>query len=221
MRNQLKYSYYKDISCISSSFPLSFLNLKRSKWIKIKKLLLLRKKLYSYVDLYLIKKNFKNWDRIKFYHKIKVNSKRFISKLYEDSFSTKNVKFKNNKLREDNILSLNLIPLSRLDILLWVLFLTESPFMSREFIKKGFIYLNNVKLRKNVVLKKGDVITVKNTHNKSYLNIKEKYVINERVFSFVEIDYYSNSFCFIKTLESAGKGDNSLVSLDYIDFQRI
>ena len=69
MRKVLKNRFYTKISSIFSSYPTRILRQKKSKWIRIKKNISNSKKLFSYVNAYIIKKSLKNWDKFRSLYK--------------------------------------------------------------------------------------------------------------------------------------------------------
>lgn len=220
MRKSLKNRFYTKIPNIFHSYPTRIFRHKKSKWTKIKKFLLSSKKHYSYVNAYLIKKGLKTWDKFRSLYKVQLNSKRFVSKLYENSFVLNKNFFGSSFLKEKRIFSVYGYPVFRLDIILWLLLFSCSPFFSRELIKKGFIFLNGRKLKNNVVLFKGDIVEIKSNLNESYVQNKLRYSTNEKILSFVEIDYYGHSFCCLKDLSGLDKEDIYLLSNDYVDTQK-
>ena len=220
MRKVLKNRFYTKISSIFSSYPTRIFRQKKSKWIRIKKNISNSKKLFSYVNAYIIKKSLKNWDKFRSLYKLQLNSKRFISKLYQDSFNLNKKTSLSIFSKEKRILSLYARPVYRLDIVLWLLLFTCSPFYSRELINRGLIYLNGIKLMNNITLYKGDIIEIKFDLKKSYLENKLRYSVSQKILSFLEIDYYTQSFCCLKDLSGLDKEDIYLLSTDYVDTQK-
>lgn len=220
MRKILKNRFYTKISNIFSSYPVKLLRQKKSKWIKIKRIVLSSKKHFSYVNAYAVKKSLKFWDKFRSLYKSQLNSKRFVSKLYENSFDFNQKIVNPSFLKEERVLSVYASPVFRLDVILWILLFTCSPFYSRELIKNGFVFLNGLKIKKNVVLFKGDIVEIKFDLKKSYLENKSRYLTNKKILSFLEVDYYTQSFCCLKNLTGLEKEDVYILSTDYVDTQK-
>jgi ribosomal protein S4 len=220
MRKKLKNRLYTKNLGVFSFYPTRLLRQKKSKWVKIKKNILLSKKAFFFVNAYMTKKSLKSWDRFRLLYKLQLNAKRFVSKLYDDSFCLKKRSRTLFLLKEKRVLSLYAAPVYRLDIMLWFLLFTISPFSSRELIKKGLIFLNGVKLKNTVNLSKGDYIEIKHNFNQSYLENRLKYSVNKKILSFVEVDYYNHSFYCLKDLFSLEKEDVYILSTDYVDIQK-
>lgn len=220
MRKALKNCFYTKISGNFSFYRIRILTQKKSKWLRIKKYLISNKKSYSYVNIYNTKKSIKTWDKFRALYKAKLNTKRFISKLYENSFPLNKQKDFSSFLKEKRVLSVYVAPVFRLDIIMWLLFFTCSPFFSRELIMKGFVVLNGITLKQNVTLSKGDVIQITSNLDLSYLQNRSKYSANEKIFSFIEIDYYTKSFCCLKNWYELDRQDVYLLSTDYVDTQK-
>ena len=85
----------------------------------------------------------------------------------------------------------------RLDILIWQLNLSRSVFESRDLIKRGAVFVNNKSIKIfNRFLKKGDIITLKNDIQNNNLYKHKKDII----LTFVESDFYLNTFIITKNL---------------------
>lgn len=220
MRKRLKNCFYTKNVGVFSSFPVRILKQKKSKWIKIKKNILSVKKTFSYVNAYAIKKSIKSWDKFRLLYKQGLNAKRFVSKVYDDSFSLKKKSMLFSIVKEERVLSLFASPVYRLDVMLWFLFFTNSPFSSRELIKRGLVFLNGVRLKNTVNLVKGDVVEITQPFTKSYLENRLRYSVNKKLLSFLEIDYYTQSFYCLKDLSGLEKEDIYLLSTDYVDTQK-
>jgi ribosomal protein S4 len=91
----------------------------------------------------------------------------------------------------------------RLDIIIWQLNLSCSVFESRELIKRGLVFVNQKPTKIfNLFLKKGDIITLRNDiQNKIY---KQK---KDIILTFLEIDFYLNTFIITKDLDELSSQD--------------
>jgi hypothetical protein len=78
------------------------------------------------------------------------------------------------------------------------------------------VFLNGNSLKNNSMLKKGDVICIKN--NLFHLShVLDKYFLQILIFSHLEIDYYTQELIITKNLEDLDKEDLFLTTLEYID----
>ena len=93
-------------------------------------------------------------------------------------------------------------PEFRLDILLWRLNFFSSPYSARIAVLKNEITVNGSFVRFSYFLKQGDVVVVKKCKNLKFLRSLKimKFSLN----SFVEIDYYSNTFIVLQDYSTMG-----------------
>jgi hypothetical protein len=200
MRLLPKYKNY--LKLITKNYPIRILKFKKSKWVRYKTLILKLKPKFIFYKLLNININTKNWERINQNFKNSLLLKtNFIEKFGQAININKTFK-KYNTLNE---LFCNLFIKNnyRLDIIIWQLNLSCSVFESRDLIKRGLVFVNQKPTKIfNLFLKKGDIITLKNDiQNKIY---KQK---KDIILTFLEIDFYLNTFIITKDLNELSSQD--------------
>ena len=91
----------------------------------------------------------------------------------------------------------------RLDLLLYNLNFFASIYQARQSIKNGLVLINNKPfLSENTVLAKGDIVCLLDDKNNLPQMIKK-----ELRFSFLEIDYYTQTFIILKNLNNINYQD--------------
>lgn len=206
MRLNTKYKIYSQAGIIPIKFNQRLSKFKRPKWKKIQKLTF--KSLQSspfLTNSFLIKNNFRFWDKIKNYYKDGIKVKNSIYCLYDRSILNRYlIKMLNNSrntsLRHRLIKSL-ILPTYRLDILLWKLHMFNSSYQAREAINKNLVYVNDKNIKGNLTLKKGDVVTFKCSFNKIQFDTKETSLLFSKkglLPTFVEVDYYTGTIVIVK-----------------------
>lgn len=199
MRVVNKYKLW--LKLFSKNFPLRLLQFKKSKWKKIKKLKNFKRTPFFKIEHTPV--SVRNWERLKNYYKIKLKLKLFYKLRYDCTVFTKNF-LKNKKIKLlflNNFMRMNY----RVDILLSQLKLFSSPYETRDYIKQGVITLNNKILKSDQhFLMKGDILHIKNykSSNLKLINYKK-----EILFSFLEVDYYTQTLVIIKNVEDLSLED--------------
>lgn len=221
MRKTNKYKIYKYLNRNTTKLSLRVLKFRRPKWAKIQKYIKYKKDLLR-SNFSLLKKKIKFWDKLKKYYKMSLLTKKQYSFLYEESFSFKKLNKKNNFCsKKEFLLNLFVKPEYQLDILLWNLYFTNSVYKSKKLIENRQLFVNN-KLKTSVTfLKRGDIVNLK---PEFLLNLSEninKYLLFEKLLSFVEVDYYSCSFIIIKDVNQLSFEDLYLfikedINLDHL-----
>jgi ribosomal protein S4 len=108
-----------------------------------------------------------------------------------------------------------------IDILLWKLRFFNSSYEARQQIYNGVILLNNKNILGNVYLKSGDIITFKNFF-KLNIELNNKYFLNnQKIYSFVEIDYYTNTIIIIKDFFELELNDLCLLNTESYYLKKI
>ena len=193
MRVFKKYKSWSKIT--SSSFPLRIIKFKKTKWKKIKKILLRTKNNFLFSDHSIQVLQSKTWDRIKNYYNNRILLRLKLKQRYDYKFS----KLKNYS-NEKEFLTKNFLKKEyRLDLILYNLKFFLSLYQAKQYIKNGFVSVNNVIIKsENVILWKGDIIKVSDKKT----NCWNKIVKKELIFSFLEVDYYTKTFVIIKDLNN-------------------
>lgn len=202
MRFLNKYKIHGNFASASKKLPLRIVKFNRPKWAKIKNKVVRIKK-QPFVNVLINKLPFKSISRVKKYYKVKLQTKKYISSLFDNT-----INFKKNssfKLKKDLICAYLVKPLFRIDILLWYLNYFSSSFESRQNINSKKVLVNEETIKANYFIKKGDIISLnfRLSFEKShtYNSIKKKYVPNKMFFSFLEYDYYTNTIIVLKDLK--------------------
>lgn len=193
MRTFKKYKSWSKTN-IGSFFPLRLLKFKKTKWKKIKKSLLRTKNTSFFYDYTTAIVRTKTWDRVKRYYKNKLLlalklKQRYDYKpqnqgsfLYEKTFYLKN--FIKNEYR--------------IDFLVFILNFFSSVYEARQHIKNGHVLINSQTNRSdNYILSRGDIIVIEKKKFKLPQRIKKEFK-----FSFLEVDYYTQTIVILKDLQN-------------------
>jgi len=221
MRFYKKYKNYYKITSFFKTFPVSrILKFNRPKWKKLQ--LFLNTKIgtqQTFFNHSILKVNYKHWDKLKNNYKDGLNIKSAICNLFDNSVSTQF--FKKEFLSSTKFLTKNLIASSlfkllyRIDILLWKLNFFESSFQARQAINNSNVLVNNKKVGSTSFVTKGDTISLINVV--PVLKSKKNPTF---LYSFLEVDYYSNTVVIIKDLFQLSLEDSSLLSREVISIKK-
>jgi ribosomal protein S4 len=226
MRFLNKYKNFQSLKTIPNLVSNRVLNFKRPKWKKIQKNF--KRKKIKFVDIFLQKATYKNWNKVKKTYKKGLELKRYLDILSDVKFSISYYKkFLSNQTNslfftKNLVFNFLIKKFFRLDLLLWKLKIFSSPYESRQYIKNNVILVNNKSSYEVYFLKKGDIIKFKSF---SLLNYKNK-ILNNKGFdflqSFIEIDYYTNCIIILKDLNTFSIEDfflilyNQSINLKYL-----
>ena len=199
MRIFKKYKVWSQIST-NNFFPLRILKFKKTKWKKVKKILLRTKNRCLFLEHSIQVLSTRTWDRIKNYHKTELRFKLNLQKRYDCKLlSKKKAIFDKKSYIIDNFIKTEY----RLDLLLYNLNFFASIYQARQSIKNGLVLINNKPfLSENTVLVKGDIVCLLDDKNNLPQMIKK-----ELRFSFLEIDYYTQTFIILKNLNNINYQD--------------
>ena len=191
--------------------PLRITKFKRSKWKKIKKIIDLKRKFFNFTKHhnFLYKRDKIIWKRLKFRYKNNLLLKLKYRCRFDFSIPLKQTKFFKEK---SDALADTLIKFEyKLDVLLWKIKLFKSTFEARQFIQKGYLLINNKMITcTQKYLIEGDILHLKN-FNHGLNNFYRKKEIKS---SFLEMDYYTNTFIIIKSLDRLSRQDISCIVQD-------
>ena len=226
MRFLNKYKNFQSLKTIPNLVSNRVLNFKRPKWKKIQKNF--KRKKIKFVDIFLQKATYKNWNKVKKTYKKGLELKRYLDILSDVKFSISYYKkFLSNQTNslfftKNLVFNFLIKKFFRLDLLLWKLKIFSSPYESRQYIKNNVILVNNKSSYEAYFLKKGDIIKFKSF---SLLNYNNK-ILNNKGFdflqSFIEIDYYTNCIIILKDLNTFSIEDfflilyNQSINLKYL-----
>jgi len=215
MRFLNKYKNFQSLKTIPNLVSNRVLNFKRPKWKKIQKNF--KRKKIKFIDIFLQKATYKNWNKVKKTYKKGLDLKRYLDILSDVKFSISYYKkFLSNQTNslfftKNLVFNFLIKKFFRLDLLLWKLKIFSSPYESRQNIKNSFILVNNKSSYESYFLKKGDIIKFNSfsllTYNTKILNNKGFDFLQ----SFIEIDYYTNCIIILKDLNTFSIEDFFLI----------
>ena len=84
--------------------------------------------------------------------------------------------------------------------------------------------MNNKKIDINFILKKGDIISFNSKKLYKHLNFEEissKFLNNNAVYSFIEVDLYTKSLVVLKDINELTLADLNLLITDYFDLYKL
>lgn len=232
MRKNRKYKIYKRRIFSLSRYPTKILTFKKSKWFDIKERILNSKKTLEedenidlYFDIEKLVASF-DWEDIKDSYKKELESKRLFGDEFRQSYTINNVKksVKKEKQYKKLIYDYLIKPEFRIDILLYNIGFFTSPYFARHEINNGTVLVNSKPIMSNYYVKRGDIISINYYPllNSEFLsNYYSKFPDNNRIYSFVEIDYYSGKIVVLKDYKLLSAEDIYLISLDYINIRNL
>lgn len=216
MRFFKKYKIWNKI--FDSNIPLRIFNFKRSKWKKLKKKKIFKRKFLDFQILPNKRYKYQKllWKKKKLFYKNFLRYKHTYKNRYDWSISEKKIhKIFSNRTSaiKANIFNIDY----RIDIILWKLRLCKTTFAARQLIQNSYLLLNGtILINTKKILKEGDIIEFKNL-----VKILPKTFLKKEIkFSFIEIDYYSQTFIIIKDSKKIGPKDFSCSIQDhYSEYQ--
>jgi hypothetical protein len=198
MRLFKKYKSWSKLNT-SSNFPLRVLKFKKIKWKKTRKSLLRVKGKTIFLNHNTITVRTKVWDRAKNYYKNKLLialslTQRYDCKLQvQESFCYEKDFYLRNFLKNEY----------RVDFIIWSLNFFSSIYEARQHIKNGFLVVNNKVTRSDhLIVSRGDVLVILKKKNKLPQTIKKEFR-----FSFLEVDYYTQTIVILKDLKYLNSQD--------------
>lgn len=222
MRKDNKYKLVNSTGGSLKMFPLRVLKFKRPKWAKVKKVYAqTSQRKRSLIDILSIKKSLKSWDKIKKYYKKGIQNKNIIYCLFNkaEKFSRLKNKLSNSVTRKDFI-SNYLVRLEfRIDVFLFHANFFSSVHEARQNISNNKVLINEKTVKPNYYLKKGDIISYDFVFN--YNLLSNKHSITEKLLSFIEVDYYTNTAVVIKDFSDLSSEDFYLIITDYVNIKNL
>tara|TARA_B110000090_G_scaffold121583_1_gene134934 strand:+ start:368 stop:1054 length:687 start_codon:yes stop_codon:yes gene_type:complete len=222
MRFINKYKKFANSTILPAKTPIRVLRFLRPKWkLTQKKLLANSKSTIGYINPYSVKTSLKYWSKVRNYYKERLQLKNAVLCSFDNSVSISSLKKSLDSKKETKQIIENLLLKSifRIDILLWKLNFFPTSYDARQSINNGIILVNSKKVKGNVFLKKGDIITFVGDKKITtfFKKNSSKFLKNQLFYSFVQADFYLNSFVLIKDLESFTQQDINLLSQRYYD----
>ncbi len=200
-------------------FPLfslpkeKILKFHRPKWKKVQKILLKKEKKIVFKNHSIVHNCLKRWDRQRSFFRTKLNLKKSFQNIFfnaVDNIYLKklfiNKKFKTySQIVQDSLFKTEY----RIDILLWRLNFFRSWFLTGNEIKNNIVLLNNRKLTFIHFLKCGDIVYIPRCLLIKFLKKSTRPAI---MYTFIEVDYYTNTIIIIKDLKYLNKKDFFLLT---------
>ena len=113
-------------------------------------------------------------------------------------------------------------PHFQLNILLSNLHFFSTPFQASQEIYNKKVLVNDKTINYNLCLKKGDIITFKRNSPFRYLKcFLQRYSFDNRLFSFIEVDYETETIIVIKNFFELGLEDFQLLIKDSIQLKNL
>jgi ribosomal protein S4 len=222
MRKQKRYKIYKLINTNLKRFPLKVLVFHRPKWTKLKRLLSTFNRKPRLLNLQVIKSSFKTWDRVKKHHKLLVVNRNVLDCIFDGSVRLDKI-FSKKNTNKKKIINCFLKLYFRVDILLNHLNFFSTSYQAREFINNNNVTVNKKFVRSNYFLKRGDIVEFDKVYLKttSFKTILKKFSGDVRLNTFLEVDYYTQSFLVLKDFNSFSKDDLSLCVTNYLNVRNL
>lgn len=241
MKSHTKYKIYNNLGSFLKNTPLRILKFKRPKWLKLqtflkkinikkwdsnkkkwfkKKRWFNNKKKSFFYNNCLRNANKKYWLKKKFTYREGLYLNRRINIFFDFSISNKNLRKKIILSKKTTVAnsfnSLFSHFLFRLDIFLKKIGLFKSSYQAAQSINNNEILVNGEIVINTYILSYGDIVGFKNLNNKK-INIIEFNFF----YSFIEIDYYTNTFIIIKSPLLLNETDYVLFLKNYIKIKTL
>ncbi len=221
MRKSHKYQIYNKVR-ILSRFPLRVLRFKRPKWASIQNNFISKKKLGKVLtDITQIKGNICSWKKVKNAYRERLKNYSFLAAIFRHSISLKNLKkTKNITNRKDGYLTYIFNFYYKPCNLIFISNMLTTSFEAKQKIHSKELLVNNKIASSNSRLKKGDVLSLLDK-KVNISNVSNKFNFTFAILTNIEVDYYSQNIILIKDLSELSKEDFFLLSLDYINIQKL
>lgn len=201
MRLIKKYKIYTKVSNLLT-YPTRILKFKRTKWLRLKKIILKKQKRrrfrIRFTNKQIIRLNVGRWFNMRnVYKNIVSNNRLLITKINLDKRKLKSFENINAKKKLTSFQKFYQ-QITLVDQALVLNKFSSSLFLAKEQIKSKKVILNDKVLKSSVSLKKGDFLAFKDkTFN--YKNIKFNQSKTYRFNTHVESDYYLQSLVVLKS----------------------
>ena len=219
MRLYNRYKPFTKPNTFIIDFPERISRFKRSKWkVLQKKVFKLSKKKLRRETSLLVKPILHTWEKNNQAYKNGLLFKTSLMATFDNSINVpflKKALVKCGTQSTQDLLKNSLVkPYFRIDILLTSLEFFKTAFQARQFINEGNILINFKKVKSNIFLKRGDIISFDKDYFKSFSSLKlfpQTITKFNKFYSFLEYDLYTNTIVIIKNLEDLTFEDLSLV----------
>ena len=209
MRLQPRYKQFSKGNPFIFDIPHKVTTFKQSKWktFQTKSLKRLSKNTKRKNPLILNVK-LKSWEKIKKAYKEGLNFKNAIITSFDNgltsTFLKKQLRLPSNKSTKAILLNCLIKPYYRIDILLAHLFFFKTVFQARQSINEGEILVNSKKIKGNVFLKQGDIISFTSQKSEAFFYFNTYFINKQKLhkfYSFLEYDLYTQTIVVIKNFE--------------------
>jgi len=170
---------------------------------------------FSYFDLNKkgVSTSFRGIPAVGRFYKTKLKAKKYIQSAFDNSLNFERETFSGEKIE---YLAKSLVkPFYRIDILLWYFNYFSTTYQAIHQIRNDIVLVNEKSVCSNFYVAKGDIITFSDKGllkiKDTILKNKDKYWINNLYFTFLEIDYYSNTIVVIKDFDELSSDDLTLL----------
>lgn len=180
---------------------------------------------FSYLDFTKkgISTNYRGMPAVGRFYKTKLQVKRYLQSLFDNSLEFSNKTYSGEKIQY--MTKTFAKPFFRIDILLWYLNYFSTTYQAINQIHNNAVLVNEKSVGSNFYVTKGDIISFSEKGllkiKDSLLKNKNKYQINPLYFTFLEIDYYSNTIVITKDFRELSAEDLTLLNEKSISYQNL
>jgi ribosomal protein S4 len=174
------------------------------------------------VNPFLVTKPLKFLGRRKRYYKNSLETKTTLLNRYGNFISFYKLRRNDCRLKRHNILNYLIKPYYQINILLANLHFFSTPFQASQEIFNKNVLVNGKNIQFNISLKKGDVITFSRKSSFRYFKcFLQSYSFDNSLFSFVEVDYETETVIVIKNLSELSLEDFHLLIKDFFNLKNL
>lgn len=229
MKKLKRYHIFIRSNFCLSQFPLRILKFKKQKWLpliaqlkKNLKPLNWKKKKSSKLKVFQIAlKNISvtyapraRWFKIKRSYQSETCTKRLLYIYYQKALTRKAFRkeTQSTKLKGKGQKTVGLLvkPLYRIDILLYFLNFFFSVYQAKQFLARGKLLLNNNLVKSPIFLQHGNLLSIKSNvdiNNLLVSLLRKQKSPQKKVFTFLEVDYYTKALIIVNTLSNLTSKD--------------
>lgn len=222
MRRAHKYKTYPRID-VGSKFPKRLLNLKRPKWNQLKNNLKLRlndEENLNLIDSDVILGDTFGWNRVSRTYKSRLEFYSSLFAQFDQSVKIRRLKSYKTLSRFDKYVKHLAEGYFKTTTLLWATSFFKTSFEAKQQIDFLNLVVDNKIAHSNKLLTAGSVVSIKNDDFNLLKNLN-KYSENTQIFSFVEVDYYSQELVLLKDVNTLSEDDLNLLIIDSLGFSTL
>jgi len=234
MRFQTRYKQFSKPNKFIVELPQKIKTFKHSKWgfLQKKYFKILKNKKFRKSEKrknpLILRIKQKKWERIKKAYKEGLEFKTSIITSFDNSITTRFLKKQLNlstkKVTKEVLLNCLIKPCFRIDILLANLFFFKTTFHARQAINEGIILINFKKIKSNVFVKQGDIISFNTQKSDSFFYFNSFFINNKKIqkfYSFLEYDLYTKTIVVVKNFNDLTRDDLMLLVKDSMDLNTL